>query len=81
MYILAPDFLDFSTVEETRRPIPGHMFDTSTHAILLGSGAAGETGETEDLFIMLVNKQAPLEEKGVIPSLFSPFDPLDLRRR
>lgn len=36
--------------------------------------AAGETGETEDLFIMLANKQAPLEEKGVTPSLFSSFD-------
>lgn len=64
---------------------PGHMFDTSTRAIPLGSDWAGEGRgrdevDTGDLFIILASKQA-IREKGCYPSplLFFPLWPLDLR--
>lgn len=77
MYILAPDFLDFSTKGRGSMPAnPGHMFDTSTRAILLESDR-GETVGTGDLFIILASKQAA-RRKGRY-NLFFPLWPLDLR--
>lgn len=70
MYILAPDFSEFSTAEVARRPIPGTCSTLPLVPFFLDQ-TGRETIDTGDLFIILASKQAA-REKGCY-SLFFPL--------
>ncbi|TGZ57258.1 Uncharacterized protein DBV15_10396 [Temnothorax longispinosus] len=68
MYILAPDFSEFSTAEEVRRPIPGTC--STLPLVPFFSDQAGERRARREISLSYSRASRLLEKKGVT-SLFS----------